>query len=826
MRRFALLLVLPGLALAAQDDPATFRSKVRVVNVPCTVRDRQGKYVSNLTQTDFVVREDGVEQKVSYFAAPQDDPITISLLLDTNQPDLDFLRAEKNAAIQFFLSPLGKFESAALMRFDHDFWVVQGFTDSASRLLSAARGLAEHGAAADPALEHRVSLKGSVGSGVVQSGRNAQLYEAISRAARSMGERKGRKALIVVTDWSDLGTRLRLEDVFEAADKISAILYPSLLSEPRTPDAGGHAEALTKALLRKLARDTGGRDLEVDLDHPLGGLLEQIRQELRAQYLLGYTPPASTSGNAYRQIEVSTKDAGLRVRARAGYGSGGDSQPTAETPTFAVTGTAAAPPPKTPRTWEMLATQMPMHQACILYRPFDGHTGLPFGGMESLMPSADTDATGPEDPEAANVVAKIAETYRKAQSIDLAGEWETEQRNMFSLMEFDRVERRGLSKRSKTNITLSLQRPGAVYLDLDATWNLKPLSPDATTVKSRYRFITDGRSDWMYWPASGVYSRSPASGRARDAFRIVLDRYADPASYPSDLRIVRRATAGEGDGGPSNYVVLRGRGPAAGLTHEYWVQEENHVVVLEQIRDWVGHVAATLKWKQQTLNPTLAAESFSFTPPPAALQTAEPLGTPEPQCATTFAYPTLPTETTPADFTLPDQDGTMVHFASLAGRVVLTFWHTWMPGAAAQLRALEKFPGSAGARKTQVLGYTDEPPEVVRSFLRKNGLTLRTIIDPEHSAGWLYPPTPHWNESFYPRTPDWNGMQYAPATVIVAPDRKSATAWTGGLTGGSWSGRYASAAGSEAGTASGSIIMPSVSFTPISSGSSNFRGPC
>ncbi len=74
MRRFALLLVLPCLALAAQDGPATFRTKVRVVNVPCTVRDRQGKYVSNLTQADFVVRENGVEQKVSYFAAPQDDP--------------------------------------------------------------------------------------------------------------------------------------------------------------------------------------------------------------------------------------------------------------------------------------------------------------------------------------------------------------------------------------------------------------------------------------------------------------------------------------------------------------------------------------------------------------------------------------------------------------------------------------------------------------------------------------------------------------------------------------------------------------------------------
>jgi len=142
-----------ALLTRAQDQPQAFRAGVRVVNVPCTVRDRQGNYVSNLTQEDFAIREEGVEQKLSYFAAPGGDPLTITLLLDTNQPDLDFLRAEKNAAIEFFRQPLGTSESAALARFDHDFWVVQDFTDSANGLLAAATRLPEHGAAADPKLE-------------------------------------------------------------------------------------------------------------------------------------------------------------------------------------------------------------------------------------------------------------------------------------------------------------------------------------------------------------------------------------------------------------------------------------------------------------------------------------------------------------------------------------------------------------------------------------------------------------------------------------------------------------------------------------------------
>jgi peroxiredoxin len=131
----------------------------------------------------------------------------------------------------------------------------------------------------------------------------------------------------------------------------------------------------------------------------------------------------------------------------------------------------------------------------------------------------------------------------------------------------------------------------------------------------------------------------------------------------------------------------------------------------------------------------------------------------------------LPSETTPADFTLPDQAGRAVRLAELKGSpMVLTFWHTWSPLAVEQLRELEGFQKERSARGVVVLGYTDEPPEVVRAFLQKNGLTLRTMIDRDHSATWLYP-----------RTPGWREMRYEPTTVVVARDGKSATAWPGGL---------------------------------------------
>jgi peroxiredoxin len=274
----------------------------------------------------------------------------------------------------------------------------------------------------------------------------------------------------------------------------------------------------------------------------------------------------------------------------------------------------------------------------------------------------------------------------------------------------------------------------------------------------------------MYWPESGVYSRSPAGRRGPETLRLVLDRYADPANYPADLSVIRRATAPQSAGNSLHSVVLRGSGPAAGLTDEFGVDEDRHLVLFEHIRDWSGRVAASLTWKEQSLNITLAKESFVFTPPPGAVQTAETLGSPEPRCQATLSLTAPPSEITPADFTLPDQNGQAVRFADLNGPVMLTFWHSWTPLATAQIQVLEKLQKTRGAAKLTVLGYTDEPPEVVKAFLEKNGLTLRTLIDPAHSAKWLYPSTPGFRE-----------MRYTPTTVVVRGNKDFATAWPGAL---------------------------------------------
>jgi len=172
--------------------------------------------------------------------------------------------------------------------------------------------------------------------------------------------------------------------------------------------------------------------------------------------------------------------------------------------------------------------------------------------------------------------------------------------------------------------------------------------------------------------------------------------------------------------------------------------------------------------ERAALNFTLARESFVFAPPPGAIQAADPLGLPEPHCGAALPFAALPSETIPADFTLPDQAGQAVRFAKLKGKpMVLTFWHTWSPLAAVQLL---HWKGSEGTRRAGWLCWVHG--RAARSVRRsqKNGLTIRTMIDRDHSVKWLYP-----------RTPGWRDMRYEPTTVVVARDGRSAMAWPGEL---------------------------------------------
>ncbi len=150
-------------------------------------------------------------------------------------------------------------------------------------------------------------------------GGGTHLYDAIYLAAREvLAPEVGRKALILISDGQDQGSRVKREEAIEAAQRNDAILY-GILFVDRSFYGRGSFGYSGESTLKKLAEETGGRVFNVRSDKDLSGAFEQISSELRSQYSLGYTPTNAARDGSFRKVQVKATRRGLRVRARKGY---------------------------------------------------------------------------------------------------------------------------------------------------------------------------------------------------------------------------------------------------------------------------------------------------------------------------------------------------------------------------------------------------------------------------------------------------------------------------------------------------------------------------
>jgi VWFA-related protein len=319
-RQFAAPGLLLACALAQQPQkPApepelelTIKVEVDVVNILCSVRNKQGGLVSTLGKDDFLVSEEGKPQEVKYFARETDLPLTIGLLVDVSRSQERLIETERDAAAQFFSAVLRQKDLAFLISFGSEAELLQDFTGSA-RLLRQALG----------------GLRLNAGVGGIQPGpvptmsqpRGTVLYDSVYLAAREKlrGE-VGRKAIVLITDGVDMGSRLKLEDALEAAQKADAIIYSIYYVDPSAYYRRGFGfGGVSDAALRKLSEETGGRLFRVSKNNPLPAIFEEIQKEMRSQYALGYTPANPAKDGAFRRLDVKTRQKDLKVQARKGY---------------------------------------------------------------------------------------------------------------------------------------------------------------------------------------------------------------------------------------------------------------------------------------------------------------------------------------------------------------------------------------------------------------------------------------------------------------------------------------------------------------------------
>jgi len=133
-----------------------------------------------------------------------------------------------------------------------------------------------------------------------------------------MRSQVGLKVLIVLTDGYEQGSQTSLAAAVDAAQRADAIIYcidvldPLRLVLPSLPDPG-------RAVLDQLARQTGGRVFHVKPAYTTPAVFDEIAEELRSQYFLGYTPVSSARDGSFRRIRVRVPGKDCTVRARPGY---------------------------------------------------------------------------------------------------------------------------------------------------------------------------------------------------------------------------------------------------------------------------------------------------------------------------------------------------------------------------------------------------------------------------------------------------------------------------------------------------------------------------
>jgi len=294
----------------------TLKVNVNVVQLFFNVKDKKGGLIPNLTKDDFQIFEDGKPQTIKYFTAESNLPLTLGILIDSSGSQMRVLDMEKQVGGEFLSQILREKDLAFVIGFDVNVDLLQDFTNDVHQLekgLDSARiNTGGGGGGGIPGL----------GGGPIPTGANGPrgtlLYDAVYLAAHDeLAQQVGRKAMILLTDGEDQGSQLRNKDAIEAAQKSDSIAYVLLCADRGFYGFGGYSG---DSEMKKLTSETGGHVIEVgNKFDKLKEAFNQIANELRSQYNIGYTSTNTALDGTFRKVEIRTKNKDYKIQARSGY---------------------------------------------------------------------------------------------------------------------------------------------------------------------------------------------------------------------------------------------------------------------------------------------------------------------------------------------------------------------------------------------------------------------------------------------------------------------------------------------------------------------------
>lgn len=296
IRRVALFLI-PALLIAAivAAQDTVIRVNVRLVRLLVTVKDLNGKLIGSLGKGDFTISDNGVPQEIAVFERQTEQPLNVSVLVDTSASTGIDWPYEKDSVSRFLRALFGEgnpLDTAALYTFNWQVWLQRTFTRNFASLDQKLKGLKSEG--------------------------GTSLYDAICMASRDLELREGRHVMVIVTDGGDTTSVYDFHRALESAQLADAMIYPVLVM-PITNDAGrniGGENALTT-----LAQGTGGRVFTPSLNAAqLDLAFATILRELRTQYLLGFYPrDVPPTKDRFHMLKVNVAGKNLRASTRSGY---------------------------------------------------------------------------------------------------------------------------------------------------------------------------------------------------------------------------------------------------------------------------------------------------------------------------------------------------------------------------------------------------------------------------------------------------------------------------------------------------------------------------
>ncbi len=355
-----------------------------LVNLPVVVRDKKGVLLQNLTKDDFTLQVDGKPQTVRYFGQDANLPLSVGLVVDTSLSQKNVIEDERAASSAFLDQMLATAKDKGFVaQFSRQTELLQDLTASHPLLQAALKELDTSGSSAGSAPDTRSPNTTSAGG---HHG-GATLYDALFLTSDEiMRKQAGRKAIILLSDGVDSGSKETLAEAIEAAQRADTVLYAIYLrgeshpmnGNPRSNNGGypgggypgggypgggypgggypgggypgggypgggypgggypggsspgggnsggtsGRSNVDGRKVLERMAQETGGRVFEAKRGQDIARIYDQIAEELRAQHRLGYTPTQDAAAGGYHKVDLTAKQKGLLVQTRDGYYTG------------------------------------------------------------------------------------------------------------------------------------------------------------------------------------------------------------------------------------------------------------------------------------------------------------------------------------------------------------------------------------------------------------------------------------------------------------------------------------------------------------------------